>query len=310
MGALAPLVINRIWAKFKKNFLGFSFNKSSVSDEEIEISADTYTLSELISKMEDIVGKWHPDTARSGGDGDAGNLLEDLLGVPENPLPVADYGIFEIKTHKRESNAKIKMFSLSPNPRPFSKKPFLEVVGWRDKNKPDTRKRFSYTKGVSGNARGFRIVRDDNTLLFTHDLERVERDGKCLDYEDDETYGEYSDRVRSHPNFSTELPKTWVIRAPYEGHKDNLEARIKDKLQNVFFVERTSRKNPQTGEKETKYHECWLLSTLRIERLIEYIDNDVLNVDFNMHTGHDHGVSFRIDKNRLHELFDNSEKVI
>ena len=43
---------------------------------------------------------------------------------------------------------------------------------------------------------------------------------------------------------------------------------------------------------------------------IEYIDNDVLNVDFNMATHHDHGVSFRIDKSRLHELFDKSVKLI
>ena len=48
------------------------------------------TLQQLIEEMKAIVGKWHPDP-RNGGDGDAGNLLEDLLGVPENPLPVADY---------------------------------------------------------------------------------------------------------------------------------------------------------------------------------------------------------------------------
>ena len=30
-------------------------------------------------------------------DGNAGNLLEDLLGVPENALPVADYGILRLK---------------------------------------------------------------------------------------------------------------------------------------------------------------------------------------------------------------------
>ena len=267
------------------------------------------TLQQLIEEMKAIVGKWHPDP-RNGGDGDAGNLLEDLLGVPENPLPVADYGIYEIKTHKKNSGAKIKIFSLAPNPRPFSKNPFLEVVGWRDENHPETRKRFSFTKGVSGNSRGFRIVREGDTLSFIHDQNRVERSLPALPYEDDSTIGEYADRVRSHPNFSIELPRTWDIRSTVSNGNKNCETRIIDKLQNVLYVERESRTNRSTGQKEHKYHECWLLSTFRIEKFIEYIDNDVLNVDFNMATHHDHGVSFRIDKSRLHELFDKSVKLI
>ena len=269
-----------------------------------------YTLDELISKMSSIVGIWHPDTARSGGDGDAGNLLEDLLGIPENPLSVADYGIYEIKTHKKESSALIKMFSLAPNPRPFSPVPFLDVVGWRDENHPDTRKRFSFTAGVNGMPRGFRIVREGDLLSFVHDSNRVERNLNGLHYEDDRTYGEYADRVRRHPEFSNQLPRYWDIRRTATNGRDNCETRIIEKLQHVLFVERTSRKNRITGNKEHKYHSCWLLSEFRIERFIEYIDNDVLKVDFNMHTFHDHGVSFRINKNRLHDLFDNSAKLI
>ena len=271
---------------------------------------DEYSLDELKEKMQSIVGRWHPDTARSGGDGDAGNLLEDLLGIPENNLFVADYGQYEIKTHKRESGALIKIFSLAPNPRPFSKDPFLEVVGWPDQRHPQTRKRFSFTSGVNGNGRGFKIIRDGDILSFVHELERVERDTLTLPYENDANYGEYSDRVRAHPNFINQLPKTWDIRSTNNNGNENCEHRIIEKLQNVLLVERTTRTNPNTNNKEHKYHECWLLSKFHIERFIEYIDNDILKVDFNMQTNHDHGVAFRINKNHLHELFEHSIKLL
>ena len=267
------------------------------------------TLDELTEQMREIVNHgWHPDP-RPPGDGNAGNLLEDLLGVPENALPVADYGIYEIKTHKRGSGAKIKIFSLQPYPRPFSKAPFLEVVGWNDRNH-ENRRRFSYTKGVSGNSRGFRIQREGNLLSFIHDPRRVERDGYCLPYEDEETYGEYADRVRAHPNFAIELPRYWDIAQTDDNGNENCERRIIDKLQNVLFVERTQRKNPRTRAREFRYHNCWLLSSFRLETFIQYIDNDILNVDFNMHSDHDHGASFRIDRNHLADLFDNSVRII
>ena len=187
---------------------------------------------------------------RPPGDGNAGNLLEDLLGVPENALPVADYGIYEIKTHKRGSGAKIKIFSLQPYPRPFSKAPFLEVVGWSDRNH-ENRRRFSYTKGVSGNSRGFRIQREGNLLSFIHDPRRVERDSYCLPYEDEETYGEYADRVRAHPNFAIELPRYWDIAQTDDNGNENCERRIIDKLQNVLFVERTQRRNPEREQENS-----------------------------------------------------------
>jgi hypothetical protein len=53
---------------------------------------------------------------RKDRDGGLGNTLEDLLGIPENNFPIADYGIFELKTHRSTSNSLISLFRFEPRP--------------------------------------------------------------------------------------------------------------------------------------------------------------------------------------------------
>ena len=274
------------------------------------------SLLDLIEGLHRACNQWHPRGNRRGS-GAAGDVLEEFLGVPTNNLSLPDYGDYELKTHKGDTTALIKLFALAPNPRPFSPEPFLDVVGWNDEDHPDTRRRFSYTRGVSGNGRGFRISRDGNTLNFLHDSARVNRDTNTRDYEDESTYGAYADRVRSHPNFSSQLPKTWDIRdshpnclccGPNCSNCRNIESRIRGKLQNTVLVEYSISRS--RGQQGFRYHNAWLLSELVIENFIQSIDQDVTNVDFNMRTGHDHGVSFRIARSRLEDLFNNSRELI
>lgn len=301
----------------RKDLLGFSSIRAGKRararrilnrKQRMSLRKNVYSLKGLISRMRDIFDIWHPDP-RAGGDGDAGNLLEDLLGVPENNLSVADYGVYELKTHKRSSGALVKLFSLAPNPRPFSSQPFLEAVGWQDGSN-SARLRFSFTSGVNGNSRGFRINRTGDTIQFIHNPSSVRRADLARQYETNNTLGEYSDRIQSNPNYATQLPKNWLIRDTNPLNKDTIEVRIREKLQNVVFVERTQRRNPQTGGREHKFHHAWLLSFLPLSQFTQYIDDDVLRIDFNMRTGHDHGVAFRIQRDRLVELFDNSVRLI
>lgn len=46
---------------------------------------------------------------RQDRDGGLGNTLEDLLGICENNIPLADYGEFELKTHRSTSNSLISL---------------------------------------------------------------------------------------------------------------------------------------------------------------------------------------------------------
>jgi len=301
----------------RKDLLGFSSIKAGKRararrilnrEQRMRLRKNVFSLAGLVSRMRGFFGIWHPDP-RGEGDGDAGNLLEDLLGVPENNLSVADYGVYELKTHKKSSGALVKLFSLAPNPRPFSSQPFLEAVGWQDRSNP-ARLRFSFTSGVNGNSRGFRINRTGDTIQFIHDPRSVLRAELAQPYETDNTLGDYSDRIQLNPNYTTELPKNWLIRDTNPLNNDTIKARIRDKLQNVVFIERTQRLNPRTGVREHKFHHAWLLSTLPLSQFIQYIDDDVLRIDFNMRTGHDHGVAFRINRDRMVELFENSVRLI
>jgi len=52
-------------------------------------------------------------THRSGPTG-IGKTLEDLLGIPENNLSEPDFGLYELKAARLNSNAMLTAFSLAP----------------------------------------------------------------------------------------------------------------------------------------------------------------------------------------------------
>jgi len=78
----------------------------------------SFTKSELIKLLSQLKNKgWiQLRKHRAGRDGGFGNTLEDLLGIPENNIPLADYGDLELKTH-RSSNSLISLFRFEPSPR-------------------------------------------------------------------------------------------------------------------------------------------------------------------------------------------------
>lgn len=56
---------------------------------------------ELIKSFAEIESAgWIENTTRAKNDGAAGNLLEDLLGIPENNLPIPNAAEWELKTQK------------------------------------------------------------------------------------------------------------------------------------------------------------------------------------------------------------------
>lgn len=72
----------------------------------------TYTRGELIARISEIRERGWIMLARNraGRDGGPGNTLEDLLGIPENNIALADYVELELKTHRTSGNALISLF--------------------------------------------------------------------------------------------------------------------------------------------------------------------------------------------------------
>ena len=75
-----------------------------------------YTLDDFIREYEKIVDMGWVRTHRAGPTG-IGKTLEDLLEIPENNIDGPDFGEYELKSCRINSNSMLTMFTLSPLPR-------------------------------------------------------------------------------------------------------------------------------------------------------------------------------------------------
>lgn len=74
-----------------------------------------FTLSDFIREYSKIKAMGWVTTHRSGPTG-IGKTLEDLLGIPENNLHEPDFGEYELKSCRINSNSMLTMFTQTPQP--------------------------------------------------------------------------------------------------------------------------------------------------------------------------------------------------
>ena len=74
-----------------------------------------YTLNDFIREYEKIVNMGWVRTHRSGPTG-IGKTLEDLLGIQENNIDGPDFGDYELKSCRINSNSMLTMFTRAPQP--------------------------------------------------------------------------------------------------------------------------------------------------------------------------------------------------
>src|SRR5271157_6431072 len=74
-----------------------------------------FTKESLIEKLKDIAAIGWIKNARSGNDGGIGNILEDLLGIEENNLPIPNAAEWELKTQRLGSNALVTLCHSEPS---------------------------------------------------------------------------------------------------------------------------------------------------------------------------------------------------
>ena len=77
-----------------------------------------YTKSTIIAALKDIRSQgWIRSRRNVHNDGAIGNTLEDLLGIPENNLPIPNASEWELKTQRKHTTALLTLFHLEPSPR-------------------------------------------------------------------------------------------------------------------------------------------------------------------------------------------------
>ena len=74
-----------------------------------------YTLEDFINEFTKIKEQGWIRTHRSGPTG-IGKTLEDLLGIPENNLDEPDFGEYELKSCRLDSQSMLTMFTRAPQP--------------------------------------------------------------------------------------------------------------------------------------------------------------------------------------------------
>jgi len=233
------------------------------------------------------------DGHRPCNNGSVGNTLEDLLGIPENNLQLPDFGEWELKSKRINSNSLLTLFHNEPEPRnlKFVPRILLPQFGWpitdTQNNYPSTEKSFRATLNNSFSDRGFvvRIERSSQKISIHFDSNHVNpRHNSWL---------QNVNANRSLDDFAT--PPYWTF--------NTLEEKLLTKLHNLVFVKAKTRILPN-GIEQFRYTNLSAYVHPTLNRLLNLFDRGHLYVDFDARTGHNHGTKIRITPQYLQDLFD------
>ena len=239
------------------------------------------TLNDFIEEFEKVKAMGWIRTHRAGPTG-IGKTLEDLLGIPENNLDEPDFGDYELKSCRIDSNSMLTMFTRAPEPR-----------------RANTYLRMKY--GYSSNA----YDNDEKVLNSTLSADRftpVADTGHKLKIScaADGIYIECEDGVENI---------FWSREA--------LKACFEKKYKNKFVYAKALSRGEGANE-EFKFIEAYEVSGFDYDAFISLLEEGKIYVDLRIgqyHHGrnkgktHDHGTGFRIKENDQHLLFKVKNKI-
>lgn len=239
------------------------------------------TLEDFIVKFKEIKEMGWIKTHRAGNTG-IGKTLEDLLGITENNIQGPDFGNYELKSGRVNSNSMLSLITKSPEPAKSNQKLVNKFGYYSDKSRNQEKKVLHTTlkTGVDTS-----IYNTGNTLRPAY-------------IEDYETKHGPLQVLTLISNFGME-----EVYWPIETFK-NL---INKKLGKEFVYVRAESRGTGANE-EFKYTEAYLLSGIDSENIIELIKRGIMYIDIRIGqyadgTCHDHGTGFRIRECDQHYLY-------
>lgn len=258
----------------------------------------TFTKETLIEHLKKIRELGWVTNVRHGNSGGVGNTLESLLGIKENNLPIPNAAEWELKCQRCDTSSLTTLFHMEPSPRAIKFVPevFLKKYGWKHELAgslyPKTEMSFRQTIGCrSCSDRGFKVVVDRKArkVLISFDSRCVSaRHAKWLKYVEKTTgMGELNPQ-------------------PYWGF-DDLFHKAGTKLLNCFFILADCKK--EGGEEFFKYKGILILKKFSMDKFLAAIENNMILVDFDARTGHNHGTKFRMKQINLPLLYESSKSV-
>ncbi|MDK2951998.1 MAG: hypothetical protein PWQ77_1663 [Kosmotogales bacterium] len=260
-----------------------------------EMEEKIYTKESLISEFKEIYKKGWIRNTRGKNHGAVGNILEDLLGIKENNLPISNTNEWELKAQRNNTNSLTTLFHFEPSPKAlkFVPKIFLPKYGWPHKEAGEkyslTEMSFRQTiNGVNATDRGFKINvdRQNKKILISFDKNLV-----ALKHSD------WLTAVGKNAGLGELSPQ------PYWGF-DDLLYKVGTKLLNCFYIIAKTKK--EENIEYFWYDKVYMLKKFSFENFLNQIELGNVYIDFDARTGHNHGTKFRIKQKTILNLY--SEK--
>jgi len=262
------------------------------------MSIDTFSKEDLIERLKEISNQGWIKNARHGNDGGVGNTLEDCLGITENNLPIPNASEWELKTQRFGTASLTTLFHVEPSPRACKFVPslLLPKYGWKHKEAgkkhPEDEMSFRMTITTKRSDRGFcvKIDRKNEKVLISFDADSI-----------DERHIEWRSDLKKGVGLKELDPQ------PYWGFKD-LEHKAGEKLLNCFYVQADVKK--KDGAEWYWYRKVQMLQRFSFEGFLKAIESDVLFVDFDARTGHNHGTKFRLKQGAFPKLYEKVTTIV
>ncbi len=234
-------------------------------------------------------------TKTTRNDGAVGNTLEQLLGIPENNLPIANSNGWELKGQRLHTSSLVTLKHYEPFPRgaDIVSKMLLPLYGWphKEAGKKYPRNEMSFRSTTSATHftnRGFSVVvdRQQRKIKFVFDSKKADTS--------DSEIASWLESVESRVGLGQFYPE------PYWGF-DDLRDLMGEKARNCFYIIADSKL--ERGREYFSYRSLLMLSGFSFEGFLSCIDLGVIQIDFDARTRHNHGTKFRIKQGFWKELY-------
>lgn len=243
---------------------------------------DNYTIEEFIAKFIKIKNMGWIKTHRAGRTG-VGKTLEDLLGIVENNIQGPDFGNYELKSSRKNSNSMLTLITKSPDTK--SANSVLRLT-------------YGYSSTAYGNDE--KVLHSTlNAVTFTP----IANTGHIL------KVTPLGDRIYIEDEHGlTDI--YWSI--------DILKRQLNKKLGDRFIYVKVDNRGYGADE-EFLFESAYLVEGFSAEKIIDLLNKGSIYVDLRIgqyHGGknngktHDHGTGLRIKEKDQQQLFEHITKLV
>lgn len=241
-----------------------------------------YTLDDFVREYSKICGMGWIRTHRSGPTG-IGKTLEDLLGIVENNIDGPDFGDYELKSCRLDSNSMLTIFTKTPQPQGSAN---------------TLRMTFGYSSDAYDN--------DEKVLHSTLSADRfvsIADTGRSL-------------KVVCGPEKISIIAEDGIEYAYWT--RDQLKKAFEKKYKNKFVYAKAQSRGSGASE-EFRFVEAYEVSGFNYEAFVDLLEQGKIYIDLRIgqyHGGtkngqtHDHGTGFRIKENDQPLLFKINRKIV